>query len=180
MKKTILFLAISLMSNLIFAQDENLQVNYNEVNENGITRGSFQSYVAKDGSVFKVGDRVNFKTPSGTNGRFVSITKVMIDGSMYPVGSELVNSSSEIKKIRVGGNKRSGYKVTFQTKGYTGIDNYFLYIEDAISMNEVKSLVMSSEEALANLKKEKDKMDLGLITPQEFEARKKELTPYIK
>ena len=47
-------------------------------------------------------------------------------------------------------------------------------------MNEVKSLVMSSEEALANLKKEKDKMDLGLITPQEFEARKKELTPYIK
>ena len=123
MKKTILFLAISLMSNLIFAQDENLQVNYNEVNENGITRGSFQSYVAKDGSVFKVGDRVNFKTPSGTNGRFVSITKVMIDGSMYPVGSELVNSSSEIKKIRVGGNKRSGYKVTFQTKGYTGIDN---------------------------------------------------------
>ena len=180
MKKTILFLAISLMSNLIFAQDENLQVNYNEVNENGITRGSFQSYVAKDGSVFKVGDRVNFKTPYGTNGRFVSITKVMIDGSMYPVGSELVNSSSEIKKIRVGGNKRSGYKVTFQTKGYTGIDNYFLYIEDAISMNEVKSLVMSSEEALANLKKEKDKMDLGLITPQEFEARKKELTPYIK
>jgi hypothetical protein len=182
MKKTILFLAIGLLSNFIFAQEatENTGVNYNEVKADGITRGSFQSYVSKDGSVYKVGDKIQFGSPSGTNGKFVTIQKMDIAGNVYVVGAEALNTSAEIKKIRVGGTSRAGYKVSFQTKGMTGVDNYFLWIEDAIQVGEVKSFGMTSDEALAELKKAKDKLDLGLITTQEFEDKKKELTPFIK
>lgn len=39
---------------------------------------------------------------------------------------------------------------------------------------------MSSDDALKELKKEKDKLDLGLITEEEFNKRKEELIKYIK
>jgi hypothetical protein len=70
--------------------------------------------------------------------------------------------------------------VSFQTKGMTGIDNYFLYIEDAITVGEVQSFGMTSDEALTALKKAKDKLDLGIITQEEYEKIKAELTPFIK
>jgi hypothetical protein len=62
----------------------------------------------------------------------------------------------------------------------TGIDNYFFNIEDAITVGEVKSFGMSSDEALAALKKAKDKLDLGLISQEEYDKIKAELTPFIK
>ena len=85
-----------------------------------------------------------------------------------------------MKKIRVGGSKRSGWKVSFQTKGFTFIDNYFLNIEDAIKSGEVDSGVMSSDEALSELKKAKDKLDLGLITQEEFNEIRTKLSKLIK
>ena len=103
-----------------------------------------------------------------------------IAANVYVVGAEAINTSAEIKKIRVGGTSRSGYKVSFQTKGMTGVDNYFLNIEDAITVGEVKSFGMSSDEALTALKKAKDKLDLGLITQEEYDKIKAELTPFIK
>ena len=145
-----------------------------------VKRGEYTSYVAKDGSVFNVGDKITFGTPSGVNGRFVHLTKVDIGGNIYFVGAEAVNTSAEIKKIKLDGFKNSGFKAVFRTKGFTGIDNYFLKIEDAIVSGEVKSLVMSSDEALSELKKAKDKLDLGLITQEEFNSIKTELSKYIK
>jgi hypothetical protein len=62
----------------------------------------------------------------------------------------------------------------------TGVDNYFLNIEDAIAVGEIKSFGMTSDEALAALKKAKDKLDLGLISQEEYDKIKAELTPYIK
>ena len=62
----------------------------------------------------------------------------------------------------------------------TGVDNYFLFIEDAITVGEVKSFGMSSDEALTTLKKAKDKLDLGLISQEEYDKIKAELTPFIK
>jgi hypothetical protein len=47
-------------------------------------------------------------------------------------------------------------------------------------VGEVKSFGMTSDEALAALKKAKDKLDLGLITQEEYEKIKSELTPFIK
>jgi hypothetical protein len=170
----ILFMCITTLS---FSQDT---LKYSDLS-NGIKPvGEFTYYLSKDGSVYKVGDKIQFSTPSGINGKFVSIQKIDIMGNLYIVGVEAVNTSAEIKKIRIGGTKRSGFKASFQTKGFTGIDNYFLSIEDGITLGEVKSLGMTSDEALSKLKKAKDKLDLGLITQEEFDKVKSELSPYIK
>jgi hypothetical protein len=156
------------------------EVKYEDIQKGLITKGQYESYVAKDGSVYKVGDKIQFGNPSGTNGKFVTIQKMDIAGTVYIVGAEAINTSAEIKKIRVGGTSRAGYKVSFQTKGMTGVDNYFLNIEDAILVGEIKSFGMTSDEALAALKKAKDKLDLGLITQDEYDKIKAELTPFIK
>jgi hypothetical protein len=39
---------------------------------------------------------------------------------------------------------------------------------------------MTSDEALSELKKAKDKLDLGIITQEEYDLKKAELTPFIK
>ena len=173
-----LYLIISL--SIISFVSNGQEVKYDDIQTGLITKGQFESYVSKDGSIYKVGDKIQFGNPSGTNGKFVIIQKMDITGTLYIVGAEAINTSAEIKKIRVGGTSRSGYKVSFQTKGMTGVDNYFLNIEDAITVGEVKSFGMSSDEALTALKKAKDKLDLGLITQEEYDKIKAELTPFIK
>ncbi len=51
---------------------------------------------------------------------------------------------------------------------------FFSYIE------KLNDNAMSSDEALAELKKAKDKLDLGIITQQEYDKLKEELMPFIK
>jgi hypothetical protein len=178
MKKTIFTLAllIHFTATSVFAQE----VKFEDVQNATVTSGQFTSYIAKDGSTYKVGDKVSFGTPSGVNGKFVTITNMDIAGNVFPVGAGAINTVAEIKKIRIAGNKRSGYKVAFQTKGVTGIDNYFFFLEDAIQVGEIKSFGMTSDQALAALKKAKDKLDLGLITQEEYDKTKQELSKYIK
>lgn len=156
------------------------EVKYTDLQNGTITKGQFESYVAKDVSVYKVGDKIQFGSPSGTNGKFVIIQKMDIMGTVYIVGPEAINTSAEIKKIKIIGTSRAGYKANFQTKGMTGVDNYFLNIEDAIAVGEIQSFGMTSDEALEALKKAKDKLDLGLISQEEFDKIKAELTPFIK
>jgi hypothetical protein len=180
MKKGKLILSTLIISivtmNIVFSQN----VNWTDVQSGVITKGQFESYTAKDGSVYSIGDRVNFGSPSGTNGKFVTIQKIDIGGTIHIVGAEILNTSAEIKKIKISGSKRAGFKVWFQTKGFTFADNYWFNIEDAISTGEVKSKGMTSDEALTELKKAKDKLDLGLITEEEYEAKKLELSKFIK
>lgn len=180
MKNKILFvltLTALIMPIKYFAQET---VKYDDVQNALADKGQYTSYIAKDGSTYNVGDKIKFGTPSGANGKFVTIQKVDIAGTVYVVGAEAINTSAEIKKIRVTGTKRAGYKVQLQTKGMTGIDNYFVYLEDAILVGEIKSFGMTSDEALSELKKAKDKLDLGIITQEEYDLKKAELTPFIK
>lgn len=178
--KNLKLMMMTLVMSLVTMFTLGQEVKYDDVQSGLVTKGQFDTYVSKDGSIYKVGDKIQFATPSGTNGKFVTIQKVDIAGTVYVVGAEAINTSAEIKKIRVTGNKRAGYKISFQTKGMTGVDNYFVYIEDAIFMGEVKSLVMSSDEALIELKKAKDKLDLGLISQEEYDKLKVELSKFIK
>jgi hypothetical protein len=67
-----------------------------------------------------------------------------------------------------------------RTKGVIGLLNYTIQFENALSTGEIKGTGMTSDEALAELKKAKDKLDLGLITAEDYEKKKAELTPFIK
>ena len=178
--KKIKIMMIALMmcfTSVSFGQDT---LRYTDLNSEIRPKGSYSHYLSKDGSVYSVGDKVQFGSPSGINGKFVIITKIDIAGTVYVVGSEAINTNAEIKKIKVGGTKRSGFKANFQTKGLTGIDNYFFFIEDAITTGEIKSFGITSDQALSELKKAKDKLDLGLITQDEFNSKKSELSKFIK
>jgi hypothetical protein len=177
MKKTILSLAVVLLNaTMLFSQ----QVDVADLESATVTGGKFESYLSKDGTIYKVGDFLDIGLPSGTNGRFVLIQQIDIAGNILVVGSQAINTHCEIKKIRVLGNKRQGYKVQFQTKGRTSIDNYFFNLEDAIVAGEIKSKGMTSDEAMKELKTAKDKLDLGLITQAEYDKIKADLIKYIK
>jgi hypothetical protein len=175
MKNIFLFTAIITVFSSITSGQE---IKYSDLSNTGT--GNFTSYVSKDGAVYKIGDRVKIGVPS-SNKSFAFITEG--DGILLPVTLLTAFSSgqeTEIKKIWVVGNKRAGYSVSLRTKGLTGLSNYTIQIENAISTGEVKSFGMSSDEALSEMKKAKDKLDLGLITQEQYDAIKAELIKYIK
>ncbi len=143
-------------------------------------KGDYTSYVGSDGAVYKVGDRLKIGVPS-SNKTFAFITEG--DGILLPITNltaAFSGTETEIKRIWVTGNKRAGYSVSFRTKGMTGLSNYTIQFENALATGEVKGFGMSSDDALAELKKAKDKLDLGLITQEDYDKLKAELTKYIK
>lgn len=173
--KNYLIIALSLLSFKSISQT----IKHSELNGER-PRGTFEKYVSENGDTYSIGDTLIIGSPSGTNGKFVYIQKIDMAGTVYIVGPEATNTNAEIKKIRIKGNKRSGWKANIQTKGFTGVDNYFFNIEDAISNGEIKSKGMTSDEALAELKKAKDKLELELISQEEYNKIKNELIKYIK
>ena len=65
--------------------------------------------------------------------------------------------------------------VDFITKGFMRIR-----YEQAIAVGEVITNVMSSDDAPAELKKQKDKLDLEIISQAEYDSIKAVLIKYIK
>lgn len=143
-------------------------------------RGRCGSYISSDGIEYKVGDTLKIGMPSGLR-TFAFITSMDIMGTVSPASASFSNTEVVIKKINVIGSERTGYKASFQTKA-TAVSNFFLDFESALKVGEVsgKKGTISSDEALSLLKKAKDKMDLGLITPEEYAKQKDYLRKFIK
>ena len=133
-------------------------------------------YTASDGSVWTVGERLMLGSASGN--KFVFVT--MGDGVMSPVqpaGAAWGGTEAEIKKIRFSGTKRYGRYMWVTCKGPLQPIN--IRIEKAIQVGEVVTEGYTSDQALEELKRAKDKLDLGLITQEEFNALRTELSKYI-
>ena len=58
--------------------------------------------------------------------------------------------------------------------------NYSVGFERALSCGEIVGQGMTNDKALIELKKWKDKLDLDIITKEEYENKKLELIQYIK
>jgi hypothetical protein len=177
--KTVLVCGIlSFASMFVSAQEVILK--HSELSGDNKPKGNYTAYESKDGVIYRVGEKITIGFPS-SNKTFAFITEG--DGIVLPVTPLTASASGqqvEIKSIWIGGNKRVGFFVVLRCKGLTGLSNYSVQIENALSTGEVKSSIMSSDEALAELKKAKDKLDLGLITQEEFDKIKEELAKYIK
>jgi type IV pilus biogenesis protein CpaD/CtpE len=66
------------------------------------------------------------------------------------------------------------------SKGFCSLcPQYYINLEEAFASKELKSLGMSREEAIAKLKEAKDLVDLGMMSKEDFEKLKAELTPLI-
>lgn len=179
MRKIILsFVTLIMFSGSLFSQE--LVLKQDDLNAEKRPKGAFTSYESKDGSVYMIGDKITIGVPS-SNKTFAFITEG--DGVLLPITQLLASASGQqvdIKRIDVGGSKRTGFYASFRCKGLTGLSNYSVQLENAISVGEVKSFGMSSDEALAELKKAKDKLDLELISQEDYDKIKADLMKYIK
>jgi len=137
-------------------------------------KGKIQTYISKSGEEFSVGDEIELG-PAFRNETYDFIKQ---NGGIefHPLHTMASNSVVRIKKIT--SRSKLVYVNTTKANGYV----YALAIinlEGALSNGEVISNVMNSDQALEELKKWKSKLDLELITSEEYEAKKKELAKLI-
>ncbi|MCQ2369176.1 MAG: hypothetical protein MJ007_01725 [Paludibacteraceae bacterium] len=184
MKKVFLLLMVAIATTAV-AQ----KVTYNEV-ENATDPKKqllkeYQEYVASDGHTYKVGDKLTFGVPSsGKTYAYITSELSMANyalngGAMQGVNAQMGGRDMVIKKISIQRSKQMGAMVSI--RGYiSGMGGFLIQIENALNSGEIVSLGMTSDKALAELKNAKDKLELEVITQQEFDSIKALLKPYIK
>ena len=135
----------------------------------------YEEYLSKVGDLYKVGDVIKINKPiNGDKFSFILDRFSQIQASSIMIGKDMV-----IKNIFVIGFKNSGYEL-YMTINNPMTADYVLKFESAISYGEIKSKGITSDDALNELKKAKDKLDLGLISKEEYEVKKAELIKFIK
>ena len=169
----------------------------------------FKSYLTKDGLVISLGDTLILGTPNGGNrsqsvlqegdsySTFSTVMMGTMGGSLFtgPIfvgtihqGAELV--IEDIYVYHSGMNKNTVLNIFIFAKDYkmgTGKSKMIsgrtiLGIEQAINLGEVKlfNAPMSRQEAIGKLKEAKELLDLEIITQEEYDILKEELTPIIR
>ena len=178
MKKTTLVLIITFLTINLFSQE----LKFSDLSSDKRPQGPFKSYISKDGNVYAAGDKIKIGIPSSKE-VFLYIQNG--DGVMVAprqLTAIASNTDSEIKSIVVWGTKRSGFYAIIRSKGLMGAlpTTYSIQIENAITAGEIVASGMTSDMALSDLKKAKDKLDLGLITQENYDSIKITLTKFIK
>jgi hypothetical protein len=156
------------------------KLKYTDITSGTVMKGDYTSYLASDNFEYKIGDKIKIGFPSQGNKTFAFITEG--DGLLLPitnVTSAQSGMETEIKKIAVVGNKRNGFKVALRSTA-SAVSKFNIDFENALSQGEIKGFGKNSDEALKELKNAKDKLDLGIITKEEYEKIKGELSKYIK
>jgi hypothetical protein len=178
MKKLLTILLISISSTIVAQKT----ITYEEMKT--ITKGAFEQidaevYVAKDGHSYKIGDTLKIGRPS-TNKTFAYINESAGFTEMKPASVSISNNNSVLKRIYVGGTKRTGFHMMVIGKGMCALcPQYYIDFEEAIATGEIQSFGMTREQAIAKLKEAKDLVDLGMMSKEDFEKLKLELTPLI-
>lgn len=156
-----------------------------EINKEEITE-----YVSENGTSFKTGDVLKIDKP--TNGQiFSSMTVRMTTFEMLALTPQeqknfdfnvyartIAKTALKIKSFVIEGDKKKGFSIAANLDGVG--HNIQVRLEYGIEIGEIGEHKMTSEEAMAQLKSEKDKMELGLITSDEYNSRKSELVKFIK
>jgi hypothetical protein len=157
------------------------QISYDTINKYSNNhlklKGSivYEEYLSKDGFLYKVGDAIKINKPvNGDKFSFITDRFSQVQASSLMIGKDMV-----IKNIIVTGFKNTGYELCMTINNPVTAD-YILKFESALSYGEITSKGMTSDDALSELKKAKDKLDLGLISKEEYEAKKTELVKFIK
>lgn len=163
-----------LTATLSFAQ----QIKYSDLATLSKRGGEYTSYIASDGAEYKVGDKIKIGYPSSN--AFVYVMYGSGLAGVTPLPANNAGIETEIKEIAVAGTNKIGFRVTLITSGFGMGTKLYIDTENALATGEVKGFGMTSDEALAELKKAKDKLDLGLISQEEYEKIRAELSQYIK
>ena len=145
----------------------------------------YRTYISQDGSKYSIGDKITLKFPTNNGKTFnYAFSQALLSSKYDQLPATFSNKTYEIKVIYVknmGYGKNAVKTVYFKTKNVGGLGNYIIIeIENALSSKEVKSNTITEEEAIAEIKKAKDKLELGLITQKEFDTIKQSMIKYIK
>lgn len=178
--KHLIFSCLLLISFTVYSQKT---ITFEELKS--ISKGAFENiecdiYLAKDGHSYKVGDTLKIGRPS-SNKTFAFISTGSAMGGFDPLEINQSGKNTIIKKIYVNGTKKSGFYISIKGSGACGIcpNNIITEFEEAIATNEIQSKGMTREQAIAKLKEAKDLVDLGMMSKEEYEKLKVELTPLI-
>jgi len=169
---TLLVLVATMM--ICFKSYSQITATYNEVLSKQ-KKGQIDKYITQNGEECSVGDSITIGVPF-RNDQFDFILQNGLTG-VYPLSSIASNSRVVINKITI----RSKTVIVRTTKPQGSIYGLsIINFDSAIANGEVKSKIMTSDEALSELKKWKDKFDLELISKEVYEKKKQELSKYIK
>lgn len=195
-------LMMCLMTMVSFGQNKIDTLDYELSNFNQLGKFDINYLRFEDGTYLGVGDEIKIGQPSGSNqsvnksvgfgGSATSIrntfTYIMIGkmgmATMYGV-NYLTDSYKgkvlKINKIILHSTKnQSGFTMVLENPGNINIT--VLNLHSALEFSELINLNrgITSDEALNELKKAKDKLDLEIITQEEYSIIKNELSKYIK
>jgi hypothetical protein len=138
--------------------------------------GKFKEYITKDGISFKVGDTIVIGKGTGENGLFVHLLN-----AGQRLSASFSGYKSVIENFYFEGNKKVGWKIRAFTNKLTFMGAPILfYPEDIACTGELIGYGISSDDALKELRRSKEKLDLELITREEYDKIKAELSKYIK
>lgn len=138
------------------------------------------TYEAKNGMVFRVGDEITLGNGSNFNQNFKYVTGQDLGEG---IGVSYRDKKLKIKSIKARGSNKIG-KTNYLVVG-SGLRTFWVDIEGAIEFNEVivpdefkakKTDGLHPTFSIADeLSKLKDLLDEGALTKEEFEALKKKL-----
>ena len=169
---SLLFVTLPLWSvlTMLFTISNKLGVNESEM------------YTTPTGTIFKIGDKLELGKPQGDIDAYTYVKEMDKETRM-----DL--SSSGYKSLK---GKKEGwvYEITdvvmindrewAEMKAKSVNATVFVDIDNALQHGELIGFVYTSDAALQELKKWKDKLDFGLITKEIYEIKKTELSKYIK
>ena len=200
MKKLTILIAILFITVPVMAQKKN---SVDEFNFSAATKSTYKSYkngfevanLKTDFGSFKKGDALTINQPSDPNlNSFASIGlgkySVMNAMSMVMMARGQAKTSVIIDKIRV-------YKPAMGQPGVIVVDIIkedgsnlggmykracILNLERAVSLNEIinPNAPLNREQAIAKLKEAKELLEIDMMSQEEFDVLKEELSPIIR
>ncbi|WP_289054478.1 hypothetical protein [Carboxylicivirga marina] len=141
-------------------------------------KGKISEYISENGTTFQVGDTLKVGVPFRNNQFSYLMDKTMAYlGEAVYLSPQSVGEMCVIKSMKT--SQRNLYVTTYgegESKALI-ISNF----EEAFTSGEIEvPNLMNSDLALKELKKAKEKLDLELISQEEYNALKIELMKYIE
>lgn len=166
--KKLLAILVLFVTNISFAQI----AEYNKLSKNN---QSFNEYKSKNGDIIKVGDSLMIGKAMDPDGfRYIS----QGGGRMHAThgGKPFV-----IHKIKSYGKEKSGFTIWISFKGY-GLLPVDVDYENALAAGEIvnRTGTLTRQQAIDKLKESKELLDLEVITQEEYDAIREEVSKTIK
>ena len=142
-------------------------------------KGQYSEYITENNVSFKVGDTITLGKPaSGNDFSCVGISGLMGE-TLVPANIKHSGSKAIIKKIIIQFDVLT-IKTSKPLSHSANFGFNITNLEIAMAHGEITANAMSSADALTKLRTEKNKLDLGVITQEQYEIKKKELMKFIK